>query len=97
VRHDVIQLAAGFAGVMHRHDVRMGETRYGLDFLEKSLGPQRRRDILIEDLYRNRAVMSRVTRQVDGCHPAAAKLILYSIAVAEGVFGSGQFVGSGTR
>lgn len=93
MRHDVVKHAARFTRIVNRDDVGVCETRDGLDFLKKSLGAERRGNILIENLDRDGAVVPWVTREVDRSHPASAKLVLYSIAVAEGGLRSGQFVG----
>jgi hypothetical protein len=56
------------------------------DFPLESLRANRLGDLGVENLERDGAVMAQVMREVDGGEPAAAKLAVYAVAVAQGGF-----------
>ena len=83
MRHHVIENAGRLTRVVHRHNVRMRETRYCFNLLEKALGPERCRDVRVENLYGNAAIVPGIASAIDRGHSAAAYFILYGIAVTE--------------
>ena len=84
VRHREPELAVGrLSGVVYAQDVRMLQLRRCRDLAAKALGAQRCGEVGIEHLERNAPLMLRIPCEVDGGHPAAAKLALDRVGVAE--------------
>jgi hypothetical protein len=61
-------------------------------FMQEALWAEGSREFRAEYLERDRSVMTKVVRKVDGRHAAAAELTLDSVAVSKG-----GFEGSGIR
>ena len=61
----------------------MLEPRGELDLPEKALGAERRGQLGMQHLERDRPVVALVTGEVDRRHPAAAELPLEDVAVGE--------------
>jgi hypothetical protein len=54
-----------------------------LDFLEKTLGSEDRREICVQDLYRNFAMVFEILGEIDRRHATGAKLALDTVAVGK--------------
>jgi hypothetical protein len=54
-----------------------------LDFLEETLGAERRRELGLEDFDRDFAIMFDIVREIDGGHTARAELSLEGVAIGE--------------
>ena len=65
---------------MERKDVGMAEPGGDLDLAQEALGAERGRQLGVEDLERDLAVVPEVLGEVDRGHPAAAELALERIA-----------------
>ncbi len=61
----------------------MLEIRGGLDLGQEPLGPENGAELGAQDLERDRAIVPHVVREVDGGHPARAKLAINDVAVCE--------------
>ena len=61
----------------------MLEVRGGLDLHEEPIGADHGRELGTEHLERDLAVVHQVVREVDGGHPARAKLALDAIAIGK--------------
>jgi len=82
VRHDVVQQAAGFAGVVQRQDVGVRKARGDLDFLQEALGPDGAGQLGIEHLHGDSASVLTIAGEVDGGHAATPELALDLIPLA---------------
>ena len=86
-RHYVVQhrisILLDDAGVEEREDVRMPEPCRGSDFGEETLGPQLLREIGVQHLDRNGAVVLDVAREIHSRHATRAELALDTVAVGE--------------
>jgi len=70
---------------VERQNVRVGEARRGLDLEKKALRPDRRGQLVAQELDRDRAVVFEVVRQVNGRHTARAELALDPVSFSEKV------------
>ena len=93
VRHDVIEEALDFAGVIERQDMRVGQSRGDFYLAQEPLGPERCGDFGPEHFDRDATAMLEIHRQVDSRHPAAPKLALDRVAAGERGFERGQQIG----
>src|SRR5439155_11133398 len=82
-------------GVVERQDVGMVEPSRGVDLAEKPLRAERGRQLGLEDLNGDLAVVLPVLSEVDGCHPTTAELALDGVAVGEGGLETSEQVGQG--
>jgi hypothetical protein len=69
---------------VNREDVRVVEPGGEPDLPDKPLGAQRVRQLGMEDLQGDGAVVPDIAGQVDGGHAAAAELALEHVAVGQG-------------
>jgi len=70
---------------MQWENVRVLKLGYGLDFVEKALGPYRLGKLRAEYFDRDTTVMPGVLCKIDHGHAAATELPLDYVAVAQGV------------
>ncbi len=82
--HHVIEEPIGGAGIEEREDVRVLETRRGLDLLHEALGAQHRGQLWLQHLERDPAIVLEILRQVDGRHAARAEMTLDPVGAREG-------------
>ena len=68
VRHDVVQPAAGFAGVVEGQDVRMGELRGNLDLAEEPGAADRLRQLGAKNLDGYLSVVLQILREINRSH-----------------------------
>jgi hypothetical protein len=68
---------------MQRDDVRVIQSRCEANFLEKSVRPEDRRDLGMQNLERDRPIVSRVVSTLHDRHPSAADFFFYPVAAAE--------------
>src|SRR4029077_2261618 len=83
VRHDIVELAAGFARVMERKDEWVPEPGQEADLPRESLHTDGGRELLAQDLDGHRAIVPAILRQVDGRHSAPAQFAYNGIALGE--------------
>jgi hypothetical protein len=96
VRHHVVQMAVGLAGIVEREDVRVTELSGDLDLPEEALRPKAGRQFAVQHFDGNRSVVPEISGEVNRGHPPAAELALERVAMAEGVGQSGgRHVGHG--
>src|SRR5688500_15665981 len=77
IRHHVVKQSIRIAGIEQRQDVRMVQPRGELDLPQESIGPERSRQIRMQHLERDDALVLPVLREIDGRHAATAKLTVY--------------------
>ena len=94
-RHGVPELAAGFTGIEHCEDVGMLEAGGQADLPLEPFGAERDRQLGVQDLEGDVAVVLEVAREVDRGHAAAPELALERVAVLEGLRELGPNVGPG--
>jgi hypothetical protein len=85
---------------VHRHDVRVRQTRNRFDFLKESFRAEGRGDIRVQNLYGDASIMPRIARTIYRRHAAAPDLELDRIAVTKCVlwgWSSQWAMGSGRR
>lgn len=95
VGHDVVKKSPGFARVVERKDVGVGQTGDGVDLTEEALGADGVGHLGSEHLESQLAVVLRVRGQEDGGHAAGAQLPDERVAVAEVGFEAGPEIGRG--
>jgi len=83
VRHGVVQVAGGDAGIEERKDVRVLEAGLGPDLALESLDSQRCTQGRVEHLECDPTAMPQVPGQVDGGAGPSAKLVLDQVAVGQ--------------
>jgi hypothetical protein len=83
--HHVIEEAVDLSRVVEGQDMGMLEVGSDGDLAEESLGTKRSREIGSQDLHRHLAVVARIFREVDRCHPARAELALDAVTISEGL------------
>jgi hypothetical protein len=93
VRHRVPQLTDGLTRVVDRQDVGMLEAGGELDFPQEPLWPERHRDLGMEHLQRDGAVVLQIPREVDDRHSPTAELPLDVVAVSKGLLKSRERLG----
>jgi len=81
--HDVVEDAAGLPRVMQRQDVRMGETRGGLDLPQEAVGADAFSDFGAEHFDRHRATMLAILGEKYHRHAAPANLAFDRVPVAQ--------------
>jgi hypothetical protein len=91
-RHDIIEEAAGLAGVVEGQDVRMGKACRDLDFPKEPLGTDRRRYFGAEDLDRYRPVMLGIRGEVHGGHATAPDFTFERVASSQDGAGTDEHV-----
>jgi len=64
-----------------------------LDLAREALGPDLRRDLLIEHLDRNLAPVFEIFGAEDGCHASTPKLAIHGVGVGDGLAQCGQQIG----
>jgi hypothetical protein len=69
---------------MNSQDVRMLQASGQLDFPLKALGAERRGQLRMEDLQRNRPVMAQVMGEIHRRHTTAPEFALDTVAVDKG-------------
>ena len=84
VGHGEPEPAGRFTGVVNREDVRVVEPGGEPDLPDEPLGAQRVRQLGMENLQGDGAVVPEIAGQVDGGHAAAAELALEHVAVGQG-------------
>ena len=82
-RHHVVEKPVRLAGVVERQDVRVSQPRREPDLAQESLAPERLRELRLEHLERDVAIVLEVVREVHGRHAAGAELALDAVAVGE--------------
>ena len=93
-RHDEIQEAARFTGVVEGQDVRMVQACGELDLPEKALAAERLREVGPQHLDRDVAAVLQVVGEVDRRHAALAELAVEAIVRGQGF---GECSGGGHR
>jgi hypothetical protein len=83
-RHHIEEGPFGFARVVRRKDVRMGETGGDLDLAVEPIRANGGREVGVEQLDGNSAVELRVNAEVYRGHTPTPELTLYAVSVAEG-------------
>ena len=78
-------LRRGGTAIEHRQYQGMLQPGGGLDLPKEPFGTEHVRQLGAEDLYRHVAVVPKVTRQVDNCHPTPAELALDPVATVKGL------------
>src|ERR1019366_8213888 len=81
--HDVEQEAVGRARVEERENVRVLQGRGGLDLHYKALGAKHRRQLRLQHLERDVAIVLQVVREVHRRHPAGAEFALDGVAAGK--------------
>ena len=82
-RHREPQPGSGLAGIQHAEQMRMLKTSGESDFLLEAIGAERRGDVGMQNLQRDRPVVSEVVREKNGREPAAADLMLEPVVRSE--------------
>ena len=82
--HDVVQQAAGVAGIEQRQQVGMLEPRRDPDLPQEALGAELRAEAGLQHLEGDGAVVAEVAGAVDHRHAAVAELPLDRVAGFEG-------------
>jgi hypothetical protein len=77
---------------VNSEDVGMLEAGSVADLPLEALGPERRSELRVQDLERDRTVVLEVVSEVDGRHAAAPELPLESVAVTQSVGEDGSRV-----
>ena len=85
-RHHEIQEPFGFARIVQRQDVGMGQFRCNGDLAEKPLRAQRRRQFRAQDLYGDLPVVLHVLREEYGRHAAGTDFALDVVQSGQGRF-----------
>ncbi len=97
VRHHVEEQPVRVAALEQRQDVRVLELSRGLDLGEESLGAERRREVRMQHLDRDVAIVLEVVREVDRGHPSRAELALDEVAIRQGPGEARNVAGHGAR
>jgi hypothetical protein len=71
VRHHVVEESVCVARVKQRKDVWVIEPCRQLDLAEKTVGPERRREVRMQDFQRDRAIVLPVLSEINRRHSAA--------------------------
>ena len=95
VGHGEPEPAGRFTGVVDRQDVRVVEPGGEPDLPDEPLGAQRVRQLGMEDLQGDGAVVPEIAGEIDRGHAATAELALEQVAVGQG--GLEPFEGLGQR
>src|SRR5687768_6399046 len=74
IRHYVVEQSIRVAGIEQRQDVRMVEPRGELYLAQETVGPKRSRQIRMQHLEGDDALVLPVLREIDGRHAATSKL-----------------------
>ncbi len=82
--HHVVRRAVDLAGVDKAEDVRVLETRDRLNLAQEPVDADVRRDVGVDHLDRDLALVLQVVRQMDGRHAAAPELALQAVAIRQG-------------
>jgi hypothetical protein len=82
-RHDVEDGAVVLPGVEQRKDVRVVEASEEPNFSGEPLDAHRRRELTMQNLERDRAVVAQVPSAIDGGHSTAAQLALDRVPAGE--------------
>ena len=82
VGHGVPELTGGLAGVEDGQDMRVLQPRRGADFSQEALGAECRRQVAVEELDGDRAIVLEVTREVNRGHPPSPELMLEGVALS---------------
>ena len=83
-RHHVEEEPIGVARVEQRQDVRMLQLGGGLDLGEEALGAEHGRELGVQHLDGDLAVVLEVLREIDRRHAARAELALDRVAIGKG-------------
>ena len=73
VGHDILKEPTRLAGIVHGEDVRVGESRHDLDFVEEPLDADDRGEAGEQHLERDLTLMPGVVGQIHAGHAAAAE------------------------
>src|SRR6185437_15639113 len=82
-RHHVEQQSVGASRIEQRQYVRMLKIRRELDLLEKSFRSEHRRELCVQDLYGNLAMMLEVLREIDSRHATRTELTLEAVSAVQ--------------
>ena len=93
VRHRIEDQAVGHPGIVQRQDPGVLQLRGRLDLGEEPLTPDDGRQLGLQDLQRDLALVLQILGEVDRRHPALAQLPLHAIPAFESVVQSGDRVG----
>ena len=85
IGHGEPQATRGFARVVDREDVRVLEARGELDLVLETLRAERLRELGVEDLEGNEAVVLEIVGQVDRGHASAAEFPVEHVAVTKSI------------
>jgi hypothetical protein len=92
-RHGVPELAARFPGIEHSEDVGMLKAGSEADLPLEPFGAEGDRQLRVQDLEGDVAIVLEIAREVDRGHTASPELALEHVAVSEGVRELGPNVG----
>ena len=84
VGHDVKEEAVSLTGIVQWKDVWVLEVGRDLDLGQEALGPYNRRQLWLQNLDSDLALVLQVLGQIHGRHPALAQLTLDAVAALEG-------------
>ncbi len=97
VRHDEVEEAAGFTGIVERENVRVLQAGGDLDLAEEALAAERGGQFGPQHLERHLAAVPDVLGQVHRGHAAGADFPLDAVLVGEGGGQAGEGVAHGER
>jgi hypothetical protein len=83
VGHHEVEQTVGVARIVDRQDVGVGEASRDLDLAQEAVGPDSCRQIGVQDLEGDLAMVFEVLGQIDPGHPAHADLPLDRVAVGQ--------------
>ncbi len=83
MRHDVVDHATVFSGIVERDDVRVAEPCGRGDLGKKSRASNRRGDLGTHDFYGNAPIVAQIARAVDSRHATAANFCFYVVCGAD--------------
>ena len=83
VRHYVVEKAVGLAGLVQREDVWMVEPRGDLDLAQEAIGAERRGELGMKHLQRDKPLVPAVLSEVDGRHSTAPELTVDGVRLRQ--------------
>ena len=82
--HDIIKERVGCAGVEQRENMGMLQVGCNFDFLEEPLRTDDRRQLRMQNLDGNFAVVFEILRGIDGGHAAGTEFTLEGVTIGKG-------------
>jgi len=95
VGHDVIEKALGLTRVVEWQDMGMVQAGGDCDLAEEPLGAESGRELGLQNLDGDWAMMLPILGEIDRCHPPAAEFALERIAVSEDGLEASEEIGHG--